>query len=46
LDRELDLIAQAKVMKVKDKLSIAMVTTKFINISIQVEDIVELMKKE
>lgn len=30
LDRKLDLIAQAKVMKVKDKLSIALVTTKFI----------------
>ncbi len=44
LDRELDLIAQAKVMKVKDKLSIAMVTTKFINLPIQNEDIVEVVR--
>ena len=44
LDRELDLIAQAKVMKVKDKLSIAMVTTKFRNIPIQQLDIVEVMR--
>jgi hypothetical protein len=38
------LIAQAKVMKVKDKLSIAMVTTKFINLPIQNEDIVEVVR--
>ncbi len=44
LDRELDLIAQARVMKVKDKLSIAMVTTKFRNIPIQQTDIVEVMR--
>ena len=44
LDRELDLIAQARVMKVKDKLSIAMVTTKFINLPIQNEDIVEVVR--
>ena len=44
LDRELDLIAQARVMKVKDKLSIAMVTTKFRNIPIQNEDIVEVVR--
>jgi len=44
LDRELDLIAQAKVMKVKDKLSIAMVTTKFKNIPMQQLDIVEVMR--
>jgi curli biogenesis system outer membrane secretion channel CsgG len=44
LDRELDLIAQAKVMKVKDKLSIALVTTKFRNIPIQQTDIVEVMR--
>ena len=44
LDRELDLIAQAKVMKVKDKLSIAMVTTKFRNIPIQQLDIVDVMR--
>jgi len=44
LDRELDLIAQARVMKVKDKLSIAMVTTKFRNIPIQQLDIVEVVR--
>jgi len=44
LDRELDLIAQARVMKVKDKLSIAMVTTKFRNIHIQQLDIVEVVR--
>ena len=44
LDRELDLIAQAKVMKVKDKLSIALVTKKFRNIPIQQLDIVEVMR--
>jgi len=44
LDRELDLIAQAKVMKVKDKISIALVTTKFKNLPIQNEDIVEVVR--
>jgi len=44
LDRELDIIAQARVMNVKDKLSIAMVTTKFRNIPIQQLDIVEVMR--
>lgn len=44
LDRELDLIAQARVMKVKDKLSIALVTTKYINIPIQQTDVVEVMR--
>ncbi len=44
LDRELDLIAQARVMKVKDKLSIALVTTKFINLPIMETDIVEVMR--
>jgi curli biogenesis system outer membrane secretion channel CsgG len=44
LDRELDLIAQAKVMEVKEKLSIAMVTTKFRNIPIQQLDIVEVVR--
>jgi len=44
LDRELDLIAQAKVMKVKDKLSVALVTKKFRNIPIQQLDIVEVMR--
>jgi len=44
LSRELDLIAQAKVMKVEDKLSITMVTTKFRNIPIQQLDIVEVVR--
>lgn len=44
LSRELDLIAQAKVMKVEDKLSIALVTTKFRNIPIQQLDIVEVVR--
>ena len=44
LDRELDLIAKAKIMKVKDKLSIALVTTKFRNIPIQQLDIVEVVR--
>ena len=44
LDRELDLIAQARVMKVKDKLSIALVTTKFRNILIQETDIIEVVR--
>jgi curli biogenesis system outer membrane secretion channel CsgG len=44
LDRELDLIAQAKVMKVKDKLSVALVTKIFRNIPIQQLDIVEVMR--
>jgi len=44
LDRELDLIAQARVMKVKDKISIALVTTKFTNLPIQETDIVEVVR--
>jgi len=44
LDRELDLIAQAKAMKVKDKLSVALVTTKFRSIPIQQLDIVEVLR--
>jgi len=44
LDRELDLIAQARVKTVRDKLSIALVTTKFRNIPIQQLDIVEVMR--
>jgi len=44
LDRELDIIAQARITKVKDKLSIALVTTKFRNTSIQQLDIVEVMR--
>ncbi|PKP57096.1 hypothetical protein CVT91_11460 [Candidatus Atribacteria bacterium HGW-Atribacteria-1] len=46
LDRELDLIAQARVMNVKEKLSIALITTKFINIPIQKEDIVEVVRQK
>jgi hypothetical protein len=42
LDRELDLITQAKM--IKDKLSITMVTTKIRNISIQQTDVAEVIK--
>jgi hypothetical protein len=42
LDRELDLITQAKMMK--DKLSITMFTTKIRNISIQQIDVAEVIK--
>ncbi|MBE3100900.1 MAG: hypothetical protein IMZ47_01340 [Firmicutes bacterium] len=44
LDRELDLIAQARIKTVKDKLSIALVTTKFTNLPIQETDIVEVVR--
>ena len=44
LDRELDLIAQASIKTVRDKLSIALVTTKFRNIPIQQLDIVEVIR--
>lgn len=44
LDRELDLIAQARIIKVKEKLSIALVTTKFTNMPIMPTDIVEVIK--
>ena len=44
LDRELDLIAQARIKTVRDKLSIALVTTKFRNIPIQQLDIVEVVR--
>ncbi len=44
LDREIDLIAQARIRTVKDKLSIALVTTKFRNIPIQQTDVVEVMR--
>ena len=44
LDRELDLIAQAKVMEVRDNISITLVTTKFRNIPIQQLDIVEVVR--
>ena len=44
LDRELDLIAQARVMEVREEISIALVTTKFRNIPIQQLDIVEVVR--
>ncbi|MBA7494906.1 hypothetical protein ES702_05484 [subsurface metagenome] len=44
LDRELDLIAQARIIKVKEKLSIALVTTKFSNTDIMPTDIVEVIR--
>ncbi len=44
LDRELDILAQARIKTVKDKLSIALVTTKYRNIPIQQTDIVEVMR--
>ena len=44
LDRELDILAQARIKTVKDKLSIALVTTKFRNIPIQQTDIVEVLR--
>ena len=44
LDRELDLIAQARVITVKEKLSIALVTTKFSNTDIIPTDIVEVIR--
>lgn len=42
LDREIDVITQAKMMK--DKLSITMITTKIRNISIQQTDVAEVIK--
>ena len=44
LDRELDILAQARIKTVKDKLSIALVTTKFRNIPMQQSDIVEVLR--
>lgn len=44
LDRELDLIAQARIIKVKEKISIALVTTKFTNMPIMPTDIVEVIR--
>jgi len=44
LSRELDLIAKARVMEVREKISIALVTTKFKNLPIQNEDIVEVVR--
>ncbi|PKP55501.1 hypothetical protein CVT91_15575 [Candidatus Atribacteria bacterium HGW-Atribacteria-1] len=44
LDRELDLIAQARIITVKEKLSIALVTTKFSSTDIVPTDIVEVIR--
>ena len=44
LDRELDLIAQARIITVKEKLSIALITTKFSNADIMPTDIVEVIR--
>jgi len=44
LDRELDLIAQARITEVKEKLSIALVTTRFSNRDIMPTDIVEVIR--
>ena len=44
LDRELDLIAQARITEVKEKLSIALVTTRFSNRDIMPTEIVEVIR--
>jgi len=44
LDRELDLIAQARITDVREKLSIALVTTKFSNTDIMPTDIAEVIR--
>ena len=44
LDRELDLIAKARITKVKDNLSITLVIKKFRNIPIQQLDIVKVVR--
>ena len=44
LDQELDLIARAKIIKVKDKLSIALVTNKLPGPDIQPMDVVEIVR--
>ena len=44
LDRELDLIAQARIITVKEKLSIALVTTKFSSTDLVPNDIVEVIR--
>jgi len=44
LDRELNLIARARIMTVKEKLSIAMVTTRFSSADILPMDIVEVLR--
>ena len=44
LDRELILIAQARIIQVRENISIALVTTKFSNLSIMPTDIVEVIR--
>ena len=44
LDRELILIAQARIIQVRENISIALVTTKFSNLSIMPTDFVELIR--
>lgn len=44
LDTELILVAQARIIEVKEKLSIALVTTKYSNLSIMPTDIVEVIR--
>jgi hypothetical protein len=44
LDRELILVAQARIIRVKENISIALVTTKFSNLSIMPTDIVEVIR--
>ncbi|GAB4117746.1 MAG: hypothetical protein Kow00103_14670 [Candidatus Caldatribacteriota bacterium] len=43
LDKELILIAEARIIEVKEKLSIALVTTRFSNVEIMLNDIVQTM---
>ena len=44
LDRELILVAQARIIQVRENISIALVTTKFSNLSILPTDIVEVIR--
>jgi len=44
LDKELILVAQARIIQVKENISIALVTTKFSNLSIMLEDYVEVIR--
>jgi curli biogenesis system outer membrane secretion channel CsgG len=44
LDKELILVAQARIIQVKENISIALVTTKFSNLSIMPTDIVEVIR--
>jgi len=45
LDRELILVAQARIIQVRENISIALVTTKFSNLSIMPTDIVEVIRQ-